>query len=119
MQRQSSRAGAPQLRKMFIKVIKDGSASFDARTDGPRFMRAALEFKDDPSDLLYCLTKPQVHSSHAMQVLHSDMPDSCYICSSSSSASAAATWQLNGGLPHPAPAKSPVCLTLSTALANE
>jgi hypothetical protein len=53
---------------MFIKVIKDGSASFDARKDGPRFMRAALEFKDDPSDLLYCLTKPQVHSWHSMPV---------------------------------------------------
>jgi hypothetical protein len=62
MQRQSSRAGAPQLRKMFIKVIKDGSATFDARRDGPRFMRAALEFKDDPADLLYCLTKPQVNA---------------------------------------------------------
>jgi hypothetical protein len=45
---------------MFIKVIKDGSAAFDARTDGPRFMRAALEFQDDPVDLLYCLTKQQV-----------------------------------------------------------
>ena len=60
MQRQNGRAGAHQLRKMFIKVIKDSSAAFDARTDGPSFIRAALEFKDDPVDLLYCLTKPQV-----------------------------------------------------------
>lgn len=60
MQRQNGRAGAPQLRKMFLKVIKDGSATFDARRDGPRFIRAALEFQDDPVDLLYCLTNEQV-----------------------------------------------------------
>ncbi len=56
-------AGSFQLRRMFDKVMKDANTTFDERRDGPRFMRAALEFKDDPVDLLYRLTKPQVGCS--------------------------------------------------------
>ncbi|WIA14242.1 hypothetical protein OEZ85_002778 [Tetradesmus obliquus] len=79
MQRQSSRAGAHQLRKMFIKVIKDSSAAFDARTDGPRFIRAALEFQDDPVDLLYCLTKPQEHGPRRLKAALSCADDPAFI----------------------------------------
>lgn len=67
---QSNRAGNSQLRRMFIKVIRDGNADFNPTTDGPRFMRAALEFKDDPVDLLYNLTKTKVI----------DNPSTCACC---------------------------------------
>lgn len=40
--------------------MRDVNASFNERVDGPKFIRAALDFKDDPADLLYRLTNPQV-----------------------------------------------------------
>lgn len=63
-QRNRAAGATSQLRKMFIKVIKDENAAFNPRIDGPRFMRAALEFKDDPVDLLYMLTNAQVGTWH-------------------------------------------------------
>lgn len=54
----SGHAGS-HLRKFFDKVMKDGSARFDASSDGPKFMAAVLEY-DDHVDLLYRLTSPKV-----------------------------------------------------------
>jgi hypothetical protein len=46
------------------QVLLDGSATFDA-TDAAKFFKACLEFKDEPVELLYRLTDPQVRARDA------------------------------------------------------
>jgi hypothetical protein len=63
--RASNQRPQQPLRKFFDKVIRDSSATFSP-SDGPKFLKAALELgADDPVDLLYRLTNPQVRSPAA------------------------------------------------------
>jgi hypothetical protein len=48
-----------RLRRMFDKLMKQKDAPFDRERDGPRFMQAVIDY-DDPVDLLYRMTSPQV-----------------------------------------------------------
>jgi hypothetical protein len=47
--------------------MRDPTATFNERVDGPKFIRAVLEFKDEPADLLYRLTNPHVRQLSQMQ----------------------------------------------------